>query len=190
MPAQGIPDVSDPTDWLSTRLASFAVLESSLRCQVCKEIFKTPMITSCSHTFCSLCIRRALSKEGKCPLCRTDEQEFKLRLNKSLEEVADAFMGARQTALKFAMEPDASSRRPSPKRKTVDNGEGDGQRAKRLRSSLRLSKKREEPTVVGLEMEEVVVDSTDKSYSESESEAEPDPDIRTLWRLSHPCGPC
>src|SRR5215469_15342374 len=59
-PMDTISDASlpDPTDWLNTSLPSFATLESALRCQVCKDFYDTPMITSCSHTFCSLCIRR------------------------------------------------------------------------------------------------------------------------------------
>ncbi|OCL04313.1 hypothetical protein AOQ84DRAFT_226128, partial [Glonium stellatum] len=47
--------IPDSTDWLPTPLASLTPLEVALRCQVCKDFFDTPMLTSCAHTFCSLC---------------------------------------------------------------------------------------------------------------------------------------
>ncbi|KAF2428357.1 DNA repair protein rad18 [Tothia fuscella] len=95
-------EIADSTDWLPTSLPQFSVLESSLRCQVCKDFYDTPMITSCSHTFCSLCIRRCLSSDGKCPACRASDQTSKLRSNWGLQEVVDAFKAARQGALELA----------------------------------------------------------------------------------------
>ncbi|KAJ5873952.1 uncharacterized protein N7529_002382 [Penicillium soppii] len=92
-------DLSDPTQWLETPLSLLAPLESSLRCQVCKEFFDNPVITSCCHTFCSLCIRRCLSAEGKCPACRSPDQELKLRRNWAVQELVDAFQIARPSVL-------------------------------------------------------------------------------------------
>jgi E3 ubiquitin-protein ligase RAD18 len=94
--------VPDSTDWLSTPLAALAPLESALRCQVCKDFFNTPMMTSCSHTFCSLCIRRYLSQEGRCPACRTADQELKLRRNWVVEELVSGFVEERDGLLNFA----------------------------------------------------------------------------------------
>ncbi|PNY23497.1 Postreplication repair E3 ubiquitin-protein ligase rad18 [Tolypocladium capitatum] len=134
-------DVPDSTDWLSTPLSGLAAVEAALRCQVCKDFYKTPMVTSCSHTFCSLCIRRALSNDGKCPLCRAPEQELKLRSNWSVEETVEAFSKARPATLHLARTVLSGNR--SPKRKA------DGQESlerhvaaepKRLRTSARLSK--------------------------------------------------
>ncbi|KHN99300.1 Postreplication repair protein uvsH/nuvA [Metarhizium album ARSEF 1941] len=95
-------DVPDSTDWLGTALAGLAAVEAAMRCQVCKDFYKTPMITTCSHTFCSICIRRALSNDSKCPLCRAPEQELKLRSNWSMEESVEAFTKARPSALAVA----------------------------------------------------------------------------------------
>lgn len=95
-------DLPDSTDWLGTPLSLLAPLESSLRCQVCKDFFDTPVITSCSHTFCSLCIRRCLSTEGKCPTCRSGDQELKLRRNWLVQEILEAFKNARESALTLA----------------------------------------------------------------------------------------
>ncbi|KAK2746443.1 E3 ubiquitin-protein ligase rad18 [Onygenales sp. PD_40] len=95
-------DIPDSTDWLNTPLSQLARVESALRCQVCKDFFDNPVITSCSHTFCSLCIRRCLSTEGKCPACRSGDQELRLRRNWAIQELVDSFKAARPTVLDFA----------------------------------------------------------------------------------------
>lgn len=137
-------DVPDSTDWLSTPLSGFAAVEAALRCQVCKDFYKTPMITSCSHTFCSICIRRALSNDGKCPMCRSTEQELKLRSNWSMEETVEAFTKARVTALSLAR--NHRPRSQSPKRKAIE-ASPHAHEPKRLRTSARLSKSRGEQAI-------------------------------------------
>lgn len=114
-------NISDPSDWLETSLTAFSPLENALRCQVCKDFYVTPMITSCSHTFCSICIRRCLSSDGKCPTCRAADQASKLRRNWSIEEVVGAFQSARPTALEIAKkdkeEIDDEVKRPGKRRR-------------------------------------------------------------------------
>ncbi|RDW79196.1 E3 ubiquitin-protein ligase RAD18 [Aspergillus mulundensis] len=95
-------DIPDSTDWLETPLTLLAPFESFLRCQVCKDFFDNPVITSCSHTFCSLCIRRCLSTEGKCPACRSSDQELKLRRNWAVQELVEGFKNARPSILQLA----------------------------------------------------------------------------------------
>lgn len=97
-----IYDFSDPSDWLNTPVASLGPLEMALRCQVCKDFYVTPMITSCSHTFCSLCIRRCLTNDGKCPVCRRTDQELRLRPNCVVEELVDTFKLNRPSFLRLA----------------------------------------------------------------------------------------
>ncbi|KAL5336405.1 hypothetical protein BJX70DRAFT_284134 [Aspergillus crustosus] len=97
-------DIPDSTDWLETPLTLLAPLETSLRCQVCKDFFDNPVITSCYHTFCSLCIRRCLSTEGKCPTCRSSDQELKLRRNWAVQEIVEGFKNARSSVLELAKE--------------------------------------------------------------------------------------
>ena len=94
-------DVPDPSDWLDTSIRQLAPVETALRCQVCKDFFDTPMITSCSHTFCSLCIRRCLTSDGQCPICRAPDQELRLRRNWAVQEIVDAFQLARPTILQI-----------------------------------------------------------------------------------------
>ncbi|KAF4976428.1 hypothetical protein FZEAL_6908 [Fusarium zealandicum] len=161
-------DVPDSTDWLSTPLAGLAAVEGALRCQVCKDFFKTPMITSCCHTFCSLCIRRALSNDGKCPLCRTSEQELKLRSNWSMEETVEAFVKARVTTLDLAR--NKGTENATSKRKAEDDHhESDSApEGKRLRSSARLRKSRPDtdtsPYTTPTEYDEVVEVPDDDDY--------------------------
>lgn len=39
----------------------FQMLDQNLRCQVCQDFYRTAVIiTRCSHSFCSECIRRHL----------------------------------------------------------------------------------------------------------------------------------
>ena len=95
-------EVSDPTDWLETPLPSLAPLDTALRCQVCRDFFTTPMITSCSHTFCSLCIRHCLGNDGKCPTCRKEDQASKLKNNYAIEDLVEAFQRARPHVLEHA----------------------------------------------------------------------------------------
>ncbi|KAI6829928.1 DNA repair protein rad18 [Hortaea werneckii] len=124
-PAYHVPD---STDWLNTTLKDFADLENALHCQVCKEFYDTPMITSCSHTFCSKCIRTSLSTDGKCPACRTADQASKLRNNWALQEVVATFQTARPAAIEVAkQEQDARQNRNSRmKRKRTIPDEEDG----------------------------------------------------------------
>lgn len=135
-------DVPDSTDWHGTSLPGFAEVEAPMRCQVCKEFMMTPMITSCGHTFCSVCIRRCLANDGLCPACRTPDQELKLRPNKSMEEVVESFQKARKSALEVGRARSNPSAPKSPKRKITDAGfedDGQGRRTKNTRSSNRIA---------------------------------------------------
>jgi E3 ubiquitin-protein ligase RAD18 len=132
-------EVSDSTDWLETPLRSLAPVDSALRCQVCKDFYTTPMITSCSHTFCSLCIRRCLNNDGRCPACRAQDQELKLRFNGAMEDLVQAFSRARSEVLEHARKPAEVVRSASPKRSREEAGleEEVGEPRKRTRSSGR-----------------------------------------------------
>lgn len=120
-------DIPDSTDWLNTRVSGVSSVESALRCQVCKDFFDTPVITSCSHTFCSLCIRRCLSAEGTCPACRAQDQELKLRRNWAVQELVDSFQKVRRDLLDLARAsavPDAEdvdTSQPLAKKRRLDN---------------------------------------------------------------------
>lgn len=123
----GADKVTDPTDWADTAVTSLQPVESALRCQVCKEVYQNPVITSCCHTFCSICIRRCLSNDGKCPVCRTADQSIRLRKNVALEEVVAAFMKARPEILQMGKDVLAHQQGATPhslKRKLESTNDG------------------------------------------------------------------
>jgi E3 ubiquitin-protein ligase RAD18 len=148
-------DISDPTQWLETPLSLLAPLESSLRCQVCKEFFDNPVITSCCHTFCSLCIRRCLSAEGKCPACRSPDQELKLRRNWAVQEIVDAFQTARPSVLDFTTretaqlaQEEARTEQPSQKKRKVSQVEEKAQAHETSSQSRRTRSQRSRTDLV------------------------------------------
>ncbi|KAF3180165.1 E3 ubiquitin-protein ligase rad18 [Orbilia oligospora] len=92
-------DFPDPTDWIQTPVPGLQALETSLRCQVCKELFTAPKVTTCGHTFCSLCIRRCLSASSKCPTCMKPDEEPRLRDNIVVSELVSSFNTIRKSLL-------------------------------------------------------------------------------------------
>ena len=92
----GTEDLSDPSDWNKTALAVLYPLDSNLRCLICKDFYTAPVITTCLHTFCSLCIRRSLSADSTCPACRaTNISDSGLRQNKVVADLVENFIAAR-----------------------------------------------------------------------------------------------
>lgn len=168
-------NVSDSTDWLGTPLACLMPVEQAFRCHVCKDFYNAPMITSCFHTFCSLCIRRCLSTDSKCPLCRATDQESKLRGNHALREAVEAFTKSRKALLEFAKAPPTVEAAPtnqsgpsSPtKRKAteMDGAKEEEQETKKPRRSTRSTKTRAaELTAAILQDEEDSTPSADPDY--------------------------
>ena len=113
-------EVSDSTDWLEMPLPSLAPVDSALRCQVCRDFYNTPMIMSCSHTFCSLCVRHCLTNDGKCPTCRNIDDASKLRNNYALEELVEAFKNARPEIMEYVKRKEEAVLSASAKRKRVE----------------------------------------------------------------------
>ncbi|KAK9353523.1 hypothetical protein V1523DRAFT_455790 [Lipomyces doorenjongii] len=102
-------EISDPSDWTGTRLPSLLMLDSSLRCRICKDFFKSPFMTECAHTFCSLCIRKCIastptSEAACCPICRAPVLEIRLRRNQVVEDLVEWFENARAAIMTTAKE--------------------------------------------------------------------------------------
>jgi E3 ubiquitin-protein ligase RAD18 len=159
-------NISDPSDWLHTSLSSFMRLESALRCQVCKEFYNTPMITSCSHTFCSICIRKCLSSDGQCPTCRAGDQPSKLRRNWTVQELVETFQSARSVALELARKEQESKHEDEVprrrKRKLADADMAHEEPTKQTRSrQTRSSARREGSTSAPSSQNAIVLDSED-----------------------------
>ncbi|CDH54000.1 e3 ubiquitin-protein ligase rad18 [Lichtheimia corymbifera JMRC:FSU:9682] len=85
-------DVDDPTDFKDPRLQKF---DHDFRCAICKELYTTPvLLTTCMHSFCSLCIRRRLGQERHCPTCRKAADESKLVRNGALDDLVSNWSSA------------------------------------------------------------------------------------------------
>jgi len=168
-------DVPDSTDWLNTPLAAVADLESALHCQICKEFYDTPMITSCSHTFCSRCIRTSLSADGRCPACRASDQASKLRNNWQLQEVVSTFLVARPQAIKIAREErdKADNAKKSTKRKRAIL-ESDEAAAVEKEGRTTRSKSRRTIVSQGSQADAIEVDDSDEDASFEPEEPQDD----------------
>ncbi|KAI7564994.1 DNA repair protein rad18 [Hortaea werneckii] len=171
-PAYHVPD---STDWLNTPLKDLADLENALHCQICKEFYDTPMITSCSHTFCSKCIRTSLSTDGKCPACRTADQASKLRNNWALQEVVATFQKARPAAIEVAKQDhDAQQNRNSrTKRKRTVPDEEDGGSEHAGEGRQTRSKSRKVATSQPATLAPIEIQDTDP---EDDGDFQPEPD--------------
>lgn len=123
-PQASLFSVPDPTDWDDTKFPFLNPLDSALRCDICKDFYSSPVITNCSHTFCSVCVRRALHAEQICPICRTPEQEYRLRKNPAVQELVDAFLNARTKLLEAAREVSRAASSPSAQKEGEDEGGG------------------------------------------------------------------
>lgn len=139
-------ELPDSTDWHATSLPAFEPLEAALRCEVCKEFYHNPVITSCAHTFCSLCIRRCIAVDGKCPACKSACQADKLQPNIAVREIATRFQEARPKALELARAKDnddgetatpASGRK---RKRDAADGEEEGRRTTRSRQTRRSTR--------------------------------------------------
>ncbi|KAJ2789957.1 E3 ubiquitin-protein ligase rad18, partial [Coemansia helicoidea] len=84
--------LDDPSDWPREH-AGLRDMDQLLRCAVCKEYFTTAMTAAgCGHTFCSLCVRRCLTQETKCPTCRAPLTESELHPNRLVDSLLRAFV--------------------------------------------------------------------------------------------------
>jgi DNA repair protein Rad18 len=111
---------------------------------VCKEFLSNPVITSCSHTFCSICIRRCIASDGKCPSCKSACSSDKLTPNIAVREVVMRFQDARPKALDMARADKEEKERPpsNNKRKLDDTDMEDGEPVRQTRSRQTRSKGR------------------------------------------------
>ena len=169
LPMDSAFNVADPTDWLETPLSDLAPVEQALRCQVCKDFFDTPMITSCSHTFCSLCIRRCLTNDGRCPVCRASDQEMKLRSNAIIQELVDVFQTARPVVLQLGQELKANRDglvQVTKKRKLEDTDIEDDEKVDKPYNGRRKTRSRQQsnPSVVELSMDQAMRDDRDSDF--------------------------
>ncbi|TNY17571.1 hypothetical protein DMC30DRAFT_449616 [Rhodotorula diobovata] len=86
-------DYSDP---------SLVSVDHSLRCAICTELLTAPVILStCSHSFDSYCLRTYLVTHKRCPSCLRECSEANIHLNLALQVVVAAWKDARPTLLRL-----------------------------------------------------------------------------------------
>lgn len=81
---------------LPPQLSCLKNMDTLLRCPICFEFLNISMMASCSHNFCSLCIRKFLSYKLVCPVCNLPTTEQDLRNNRLLDDLVHSFQTARQ----------------------------------------------------------------------------------------------
>ncbi|TRY98505.1 hypothetical protein DNTS_014638 [Danionella cerebrum] len=73
-----------------------SLLEQSLQCPVCKEVFQEPVLLRCSHTFCRECVLRCweLGAAGVCPECRSPSDALRdpPTCNRAVKNLCEAFL--------------------------------------------------------------------------------------------------
>ncbi|KAK9978967.1 hypothetical protein ABG768_020703 [Culter alburnus] len=71
--------------------------EDDYICPVCHEIFKTPVLLSCSHSFCKECLQQfwRTKKTQECPVCRRRSSKEKPPVNLALNNLCESFLKER-----------------------------------------------------------------------------------------------
>ncbi|XP_059185955.1 nuclear factor 7, brain-like [Centropristis striata] len=67
--------------------------EEDLSCPVCRDIFKNPVVLSCSHSFCKDCLRNWWSEKQlqECPVCKRRSSRNEPPCNLVLKKLCEAF---------------------------------------------------------------------------------------------------
>ncbi|KAM8738289.1 zinc-binding protein A33-like [Acanthopagrus schlegelii] len=69
-------------------------LEEDLCCPVCRDVFREPVVLSCSHSFCKDCLQSWwVDKEiRECPLCKRRSSRYEPPLNLVLKNLCETFL--------------------------------------------------------------------------------------------------
>ncbi|XP_067224014.1 nuclear factor 7, ovary-like isoform X2 [Chanodichthys erythropterus] len=80
-------------------MASLNVSAEELSCPVCCEIFKTPVILSCSHSVCKECLQQfwRTKKTQECPVCRRRSSKEHPPINLVLKNLCESFLTERRS---------------------------------------------------------------------------------------------
>uniref|UniRef100_A0A8C1R4X1 Uncharacterized protein n=1 Tax=Cyprinus carpio TaxID=7962 RepID=A0A8C1R4X1_CYPCA len=71
--------------------------EDDFSCPVCKEIFKKPVVLSCSHSVCKECLQQfwRIKKTQECPVCRRRSSRDDPPVNLVLKNLCESFLKER-----------------------------------------------------------------------------------------------
>ncbi|KAJ8357685.1 hypothetical protein SKAU_G00204790 [Synaphobranchus kaupii] len=83
-----------------------SLLEEELSCPVCTDIFRDPVVLSCSHSFCKACLQTYWEQKGsrECPVCRRRSSKAEPPCNLSLRNTCEAFLKERSQRAKAGSE--------------------------------------------------------------------------------------
>ncbi|KAJ8273476.1 hypothetical protein GJAV_G00102020 [Gymnothorax javanicus] len=83
-----------------------SLLEEELSCPVCTEIFRDPVLLSCSHSFCKACVQKYWEHKGslECPVCKRRSSKDIPPPNLSLKNACEAFLKERSERPKAGSE--------------------------------------------------------------------------------------
>ncbi|XP_069006647.1 E3 ubiquitin-protein ligase TRIM35-like [Embiotoca jacksoni] len=73
--------------------------EVDLSCPICHDIFKEPVVLSCSHSFCKLCLQTwwKEKKTRECPMCKRRSSKSDPPRNLALNAVCETFLQERSS---------------------------------------------------------------------------------------------
>uniref|UniRef100_A0A8C2FRS7 Uncharacterized protein n=1 Tax=Cyprinus carpio TaxID=7962 RepID=A0A8C2FRS7_CYPCA len=79
-------------------MASLHVSAEELSCPVCCEIFKTPLLLSCSHSVCKECLHQfwKTKETQECPVCRRTSSRLEPPVNLVLQNLCQSFLKERK----------------------------------------------------------------------------------------------
>ncbi|XP_051743926.1 nuclear factor 7, ovary-like [Ctenopharyngodon idella] len=71
--------------------------EDDLSCPLCREIFKDPVVLSCSHSYCKECLQQCwrTSETQECPVCRRRSSNDLPPCNFALKNLCESFLKER-----------------------------------------------------------------------------------------------
>ncbi|KAL4008741.1 hypothetical protein ACER0C_002593 [Sarotherodon galilaeus] len=71
--------------------------EEDLCCPVCQEVFRDPVLLSCSHSFCKDCLKRWWRERTthECPVCNRRSSRDEPPLNRALKNLCESFLQER-----------------------------------------------------------------------------------------------
>uniref|UniRef100_A0A8C6T883 Uncharacterized protein n=1 Tax=Neogobius melanostomus TaxID=47308 RepID=A0A8C6T883_9GOBI len=72
--------------------------EEDLTCLICQDIFKEPVVLSCSHSFCKDCLRSWWRKKPtrECPVCKRKSSRSDPPRNLALRNLCEAYVQQRE----------------------------------------------------------------------------------------------
>ncbi|XP_066529532.1 tripartite motif containing 35-28 [Hoplias malabaricus] len=70
-----------------------SLLESDLTCPVCKELFRDPVLLTCTHSFCRACLEASWKHKSTkdCPVCRKNCDGEDPIANRALKNTCESF---------------------------------------------------------------------------------------------------